>query len=415
MIIEALSVKDFKGVKNIRLQNLKPGLVIVTGKNGSGKSSLLDAIEQGLRGGKATCAKPIRNGATSAEIQFDLGELEVKRTYKEGKAATVKVRNKKNKTTAGQKVLDMLLNARTMDPTTFLQLDGKKQSAEFQKALGLDFTEVDAAIEKAYNERTFVNRDLDNARGAVENLPHHDDAPEAEYSLLDLTNELSEVQKLANKVEGLLRDEQAARNSVASCDKEIAALEAQLAALKQERGEHAERAKAAETDHKVQADLLAKCRDVDAIEADIEGLEEKNQKARDNKAYARAEAEVERLEKESEKLTGQVNEGRRQREKMLQDAKCPIEGLAITDDGVTLKGVPLEQCSQAEQLRVGFEVARLINPDLKVICCREGSNLDDDAIKFLSDLALSHGYQFWIEMVRTDEDNALEIREGELV
>lgn len=414
MIIEALSVTNFKGIKSIKLQGLRPGLIIVTGNNGAGKSSLLDAIEQGLRGGKAVAKKPIREGADKADVQFDLGELEVTRTWREAKAPVVKVRNKKNRTTAGQKVLDMLLNARTMDPTSFLRLDEKRRSQELQKALGLDFTEVDKKIQEKYDARTFANRDRDNARAMFDNMTRHDDAPAAEYSLLDLTGELADMNALKARVDECTRRETDARKAVEDAEADVAILEAQLQAARDCLVDANAEAGAAATEAKSQRALFEKCRSIEKIENDIENIETQNQKARDNKAYAKAAAEVERLEKDCDGLDGEVASLRRQRDTMLTEAKCPVKGMAISEEGITINSIPLEQCSQAEQLRVGFEVARLIDPELKVICCREGSNLDDEALKFLADLATSHGYQFWIEMVRTDDDHALTIVAGEL-
>src|SRR3990172_1148857 len=49
-------------------------LVQITGKNGNGKTSVLDAIWWALAGKKPIQSKPIRNGAHSAMITLVLGD-----------------------------------------------------------------------------------------------------------------------------------------------------------------------------------------------------------------------------------------------------------------------------------------------------------------------------------------------------
>jgi recombinational DNA repair ATPase RecF len=64
--------------------------VIVTGKNGAGKSSVLDAIWWALSGKKHIQDKPIREGQTKAMIRLDLGTIIVERVFNE-KGSSLKV------------------------------------------------------------------------------------------------------------------------------------------------------------------------------------------------------------------------------------------------------------------------------------------------------------------------------------
>src|SRR4051812_1903349 len=56
-------------------------LVQITGKNGQGKSSVLDAIWWALAGSGNIQAQPIRKGEARGSIRLDLGELVVTRTF----------------------------------------------------------------------------------------------------------------------------------------------------------------------------------------------------------------------------------------------------------------------------------------------------------------------------------------------
>uniref|UniRef100_A0A6M3J0Z8 Putative ATPase domain containing protein n=1 Tax=viral metagenome TaxID=1070528 RepID=A0A6M3J0Z8_9ZZZZ len=78
MKIQQLTIKDFKGIEEA---DLHPGqLTLISGGNGQGKSSILDAIKAAFQGGDA---RLIRAGADKASIFVDLAELKITRTITE--------------------------------------------------------------------------------------------------------------------------------------------------------------------------------------------------------------------------------------------------------------------------------------------------------------------------------------------
>lgn len=421
MIIKAIRIRDFKGVRSVDLTDLGPGLVIITGKNHNGKSSLLDAIEQGLRGGKAICDQPIRNGAPRAEIEFDLGELRVIRTFEQSKAPKLKIVGRDGLPLGGQRALDLLLNSRTLDPTTFLKLKESEQAAELQKALGLDFRAIDARIEAVFADRRDANREAERAAKYADGLPWHSDAPEQEVKASELFAEEAERQKIEAGVDTIERsvteneaqctvvDQKIAdtRELIAKLQSDLREREGQKARLVEARGELLKRLEKGR-------ELLATKRTPDDIRADIDAIEERNAKYRANQARREAEEAAKTTAAQAKQLTDALEALRAERAAMIANAECPIDGLDISEAGVTLNGIPLSQCSQEENLRVAFEVARLLSPDLRVVCCRDGSNLDDEALDSLRTIAIDNGFQFWLEMVRTSEEDALTIVEGEL-
>ena len=75
-----------ENLKRLVAVNIQPdgNVVEITGKNGAGKTSVLDAIYWALAGKDGIQSTPIRKGEDHAVIKLDLGELKVVRKFKSG-------------------------------------------------------------------------------------------------------------------------------------------------------------------------------------------------------------------------------------------------------------------------------------------------------------------------------------------
>jgi hypothetical protein len=93
-------------------------------------------------------------------------------------------------------------------------------------------------------------------------------------------------------------------------------------------------------------------------------------------------------------------------------AKMPIEGLALEGGRVLFKGIPLDQASSAEQLRVSTAIAMSSNPELRVIRIKDGSLLDPDGMTMLKGMAKENDFQIWIERVADSDPIAIVIEDG---
>jgi hypothetical protein len=90
----------------------------------------------------------------------------------------------------------------------------------------------------------------------------------------------------------------------------------------------------------------------------------------------------------------------------------PVTGLGLSEDGVTLNGLPLDQASAAEQLRVSVAIGIAMNPRLRVLLLRDASLLDRDSLALLADMAKAAGAQVWLERVEDDSATAVVIEDG---
>ena len=76
-MLRKLTVKNLAIVEKVEI-DFAPGLNVITGETGAGKSVLMGALELAL-GGRAD-ASVVRDGATEAEVEADFGETVVRRT-----------------------------------------------------------------------------------------------------------------------------------------------------------------------------------------------------------------------------------------------------------------------------------------------------------------------------------------------
>ena len=99
----------------------------------------------------------------------------------------------------------------------------------------------------------------------------------------------------------------------------------------------------------------------------------------------------------------------------ITNADMPVDGLELKDGAAYLKGIPLEQASQACQLTLSCAIAMRGENKLRVILIRNGNDLDKNMFKLVCDLAEEHDCQAWIERIEAGGNMGFVIEDGSLV
>ena len=403
-------------VKRLRCVEIRPdgSLVIVGGKNAQGKSSVLDSIAYAFAGKRAIPAEPIRRGEKEAEIVVELDDLVVRRRFTP-KDSYLEVTNRAGvPQRSPQALLDRLVGELTFDPLSFSRQEPKSQLNTLKALVGLDFSDLDARRESAYEERRSVNRDLKNAEGQLTAAPFYLDAPSAVVSVADLAVELERRQATNQsnrdkhaKLEGERQKIADTEHMIAVHEREIAEHEGQLVTLRTQLAAQVQNDKtiAAEVDQLQDANEQE-------IRDQIAGSEEANSQVRANVSYAALDATRTRLAGESIKLSTQIGSIDTAKETAVSDAAMPIAGLSLSDDGVTLNGLPLDQASSAEQLKTSVAIGLAMNPELRVLLVRDGSLLDEDNLRMLSEMAEAADAQVFSECVDPKDPSAVILEDG---
>jgi energy-coupling factor transporter ATP-binding protein EcfA2 len=390
--------------KRLRAVEISPtgDLVVISGRNGQGKTSVLDAITAAL-GGTSTKAlpRPIRDGETSAEIVLETDDLTITRRFTPSGSTLTVVGKDGLKIPKGQARLDALLGRLSLDPLAFTQLDDKAQLKTLLDLVELPFdpAKLDQQRAEIFAERTDVNRDLKNLTAQINAYDLPEDGPTEEVSASGLLDEYRAAddaiikavaaRRTANDLQGRLDDLLAQVNGVRLLLAEAtdAALQAELEAPEPER--------------------------LGEIRLQIDNAEQINAQAREWKAYFELSERKARVVEYANDLTEQIEQIDKRKRDGLAAAKFP-GGLPLGFDetGVLLNGIPFKQASGAEQLRASLAMAIALNPALRVIRIADGSLLDSEGLALVGDMAAANDCQVWIEVVSDGDGDGIMIEDG---
>lgn len=427
MKIVKLTAENIKKLRAVEITPEGP-LVQITGANGQGKSSVLDAIYMALAGGKAIPGQPVRAGEERALIRLDLGELVVKRTFTAAGGTTLHVEAQNGaRFPSPQRMLDDLLGSLSFDPLAFSRMDPKKQLETLRGLvqLDVDVDALDRANADDFAERTNLNRQARDARARAEGIEVPDGLPETPIDVNALLAELAGAAEKAAEIE----TRRARRREAATATSEHAekAENMRIAAnrLRDQATQLVQQAEAmeaaAEDEAKQGHDLAEKLRMAEPLPEppDTEGLRQRIAEAqrinRSIEARIRRDEELgdaADYEMQADSLTRDMEARTRQRDEAIRNARMPVPGLGFSAEGVTFNGLPFDQASSAEQLRVSVAIAMAANPKLRVLRIKDGSLLDENGLRMIGEMAQAEDYQVWIEQVDTSGRVGIVMEDG---
>lgn len=403
-----LRAENFKRLKAVRIRP-DGALVQITGRNAQGKSSVLDALWALLGGKDASPKKPIRDGADSATLSVDLGEIQVRRKFTSAGSTLIVETADGLRYQSPQAVLDALVGKLTFDPLAFSRMSDADQAQTLRQIAGYDPTEIDKERARLFDERTAVNRNAKKFQSQLDGIPQVD-APDTEVSISALAKEHSSALavKHANDqrrqiLQGLVDEGKHARAEVTRLTKELASAK--------------DRLKEIEVTYAAQKTEVAALQDPDVsiITSKMEQAEAVNTAVAKKRERAAKLVEFEQRKEESERLSAAIAELDAKKARALASAKFPVEGLSIEGNVVMFSGVPLSQSSSAEQIRVGLAIGAALNPKLRVVLVRDGSLLDANGLKFVAWWAEVNQMQVLMERVADGTATGIVIEDGEVV
>lgn len=464
MRILSLSANNFMRLHAVEITP-DGNVITLAGKNAAGKSSVLHGIFAALAGGKAVPGVPIHQGEDKATVRLDLGEtggpvdLKIERRFwGDDKTDVIITQASGARVQKPQLMLDGLINRISFDPLNgFMRLKPEDQLEMLRKLVKLD-VDIDALAgqnQTDFETRTEVNREYRSLQARADAIVLPADCPTEMRDRAALLEKLVKASEHNTDVAAQRHLRSIATSYIASAHDKIEALrieliekkqtlerstertlmdiDAQILALKERRGrvvahaasdaaklttdcESAERLIQDEADrYKAQiaaAPPVPELIELETVRAEITSADDNNALVTRRKEKEGLEAYAALKKVESDRLTAAIAERDQQREDAMKNADFPIDGLAFGDNMVMFQGLPLQQASTAEQIRIAMAIATDLNPKLRIVCIREASFLDEEGLKIVAEMAAASDMQVWLEDNRSTDPAAIVIEDG---
>jgi hypothetical protein len=469
--------KNVKRVRYIDV-TFNDTLTLVGGDNEQGKTSFLDSFGFCMGGKDAIQMQPIRNGQQEGFVRCDFGDgklvqLSVMRTLKRlGDSeftSDVDVEIPGHvPPTAIESFLKKLTGEYAFDPMELDRMtDAERLEAIQRLVAGFDFKAYALQRKKIYDRRTEVNRDKHREQSAVDAIMVRAESPCEQIDESALTRELEEAgRKNADRATRQAAREKAAewieqaRDTIGNLDQDIlgcvqqselirdtaiAQYQQQIDAL-QKAIEHS-RKLCRETIERESAKLRAQAKDIEDKIADTEqrlaaagelpqeidaaAISAKLSQARTvNAEYAAWEqlrdrkAEHQKLANEhgteSDGLSKKIDALDAGKQKAIDEAKLPVGGIGFGDGYITLEAsdgsgpTPWSQASEALRIDTSLALAMAMQPKLKVILIRNGSNIGKRIRQRIKERAGEQKYRVVLEVVEEGEGTHVIIEDGQV-
>lgn len=405
--IVSLEAQNVKRLKAVELTPTQDGLNLIGGKNGQGKTSVLDAIAWALGGEKFAPSKPKRTeSVTDPVIRVTLSNGFV--VERSGKNGTLKIKDPSGKK-SGQKILDEFIEKLALNLPAFMAMNDKEKAKVLLQIIGVgdQLYELDAKCSTLYNRRLEIGRIADQKEKFAKEMPVYPDAPKEPVSAANLIEQQqailarngqrqqwqAESQQIAFVIQKLTAD-------IERTKRDLERLEATLAA------EQAKAAEAAKSPEELEMESTAE------LEEQLRSVEEINAKVRANMDREKADLDAESYRKQYDDLTCEIAGIRNERMKLLDGAQMPLDGLSVEDGVLTYHGQAWDNMSGAEQLRCAAAIVRKLNPECGFVLMDKLEQMDLDTLRDFGAWLEAEGLQVLATRVSTGEECAVIIEDG---
>jgi DNA repair exonuclease SbcCD ATPase subunit len=405
--IVSLEAQNVKRLKAVELTPTQDGLNLIGGKNGQGKTSVLDAIAWALGGEKFAPSKPKRaDSITDPVIRVTLSNGFV--VERSGKNGTLKIKDPSGKK-SGQKILDEFIEKLALNLPAFMAMNDKDKAKVLLKIIGVgdQLYELDTKCSALYNRRLEIGRIADQKEKFAKEMPVYPDAPKEPVSASDLIAQQQDILARNGQRQQWLREMQSIDITVQQVTAEMMRTAQHLEDLKAKLTELQEKQRtAAKSPEELEMESTAE------LEEQLRSIETINAKVRANLDREKADMDAEAYRKQYNDLTSEIDALRADRMALLNGAEMPLDGLSVEEGVLTYHGQAWDNMSGAEQLKCAAAIVRKLNPECGFVLMDKLEQMDLDTLREFGAWLEAEGLQVLATRVSTGEECAVIIEDG---
>ncbi len=415
--INKLEIENTKRVKAVKIEPNANGLTIIGGPNNQGKTSILDSIAWALGGNKYKPSQAHREGSVippHLHIVMSNG-LVVER---KGKNSELKVVDP-NGVKGGQQLLNSFVEELAIDLPKFMDATSKEKANILLQVIGVgsQLVELEQVETEVYNRRKYLGQTADQKKKFAEEQTYYPEAPKEPVSASELIQQQQEI--LARNGENQRKREQVTHiqyqvtqgeANIARVTQQIQELQGQLQTLQ---GLHEATLKDLETAQKSALDLRDES--TDALETNIQQVDDINRKVRANLDKDKAEADAADLRAQYDKLTAELTDVRTSKSDLLKNANLPLPDLSVEEGELIYKGQKWDNMSGSDQLKVSTAIVRQLKPDCGFILLDKLEQMDLGSLEDFGKWLEQEGLQAIATRVSTGEECSIIIEDGYVV
>ena len=407
MKINTLEFENVKRIKAVKMEPAKDGLTIIGGKNGQGKTSVLDAIAWALGGERYRPSDAQRDGSVIPpvlKVTLDNGII----VERSGKNSSLKVIDPQGNK-GGQTLLDAFISQFALDLPRFMNSTSKEKANTLLKIIGVGekLFELETKETTIYNQRHAIGQIAEQKKAFAKEMPKYPDVPEVPIEASELILQQQEI--LARNGENQRKRENAAmfKDSLVLINERIQAATDTLNKLLAERTQIEKGIEIAEKTIETLVDESTA-----ELEASIRNIETINTKVRANLDREKAEEDAKTYSNQYDELTSELENVRKAKSDLLNSADLPLPGLSVKDGELTYNGFKWDNMSASEQLKVSVAIVRKLNPECQFVLIDKLEQMDVDTLNNFGEWLEKEGLQAIATRVSSGDECAVIIEDG---
>lgn len=407
MKINTLEFENVKRIKAIKIEPTKDGLTVIGGRNGQGKTSVLDSIAWALGGDRYRPSEPQRQGSVlppNLKITMDNG-LVVERS---GKNSTLRVTDPTGRK-GSQQLINEFVAQLALDLPKFMTASNKDKADTLLRIIGVgdQLAKFERDETELYNRRHAIGQIADQKTKHAKEMTEYPDVPDQLISASELIKRQQGI--MAHNAENKRKRDRAAeiqcRYDVVN--RKINDLQDELQRLTTEQQSIMNDLRIANTETEHLEDLSTA-----QLEQDIENVEKINIKVRANLEKEKAEEDAKAYRAQYDELTNEIESVRQKKTDLLNSAQLPLPGLSVQDGELTYNGFKWDNMSGADQLKVSTAIVRKLNPQCGFVLLDKLEQMDVDTLNEFGKWLENEGLQAIATRVSTGDECSVIIEDG---